>query len=116
SGGAASGPIAVTTAKGMAISARPFTVVLPAAAPTIAAFAPAIASQGTPIQVFGSNFDIGPGNTRIRQNLLFMSPVFVRTDTIEAIVPPAADSGHISVRTPDGSAVSTDILFVPPSP
>ena len=114
--GASSGPISVASAIGTATTSSPFTVIASAGAPSVTGFVPGIAMVGTPIVISGSNFDTSPGGTRVRQNVAFMSPTSVHRTAIEANVPAGATSGHISVRTPDGSATSAGVLFVPPAP
>ncbi len=111
--GATTGPILLATGASTVSTARPFTIVEGGGVPTITGFSPPVASAG-PLLITGTNFDVGPGNTRVTENLASMVVTAVRADTIEASMPPNASSGHVVVRTPDGAAVSDGVLFVPP--
>lgn len=114
--GATTGPITVVSPAGTAVSSLPFTVTSGTSAPTIAGFTPPIAARGAPVVITGSSFDTIPGATSVRQNVTFMAPASVSSGRIEAPVPFAATTGHISVTTLHGSAVSSSVLFVPPAP
>ena len=105
--GATSGPISVVTPGGTAVSAEPFTVVFP---PTLTGFTPATGPAGTRVTLTGTHF---LGATEVLFNRV-SAPVFevVSATSIEAVVPPRATSGPISVVTPGGTAVSTEPFTV----
>lgn len=114
--GATTGTIAVTTPTGSATSSTSFTVLTNTGVPTITDFAPATAASGTPLSVNGSNFETVVGNNNLRVNL---SPAQVTSATptaIQGIVPPPATTGRVSVSTQNGTAISSDYLWVAPLP
>lgn len=114
--GATSGTISVTTPAGSATSASAFTVTTAGAAPTITTFTPAIAVAGTAVTISGTNFDTSPANDRLKFNAANASLTSATTTQIGVTLPDAATSGHLSVATPLGTAVSADDFFVPPAP
>jgi YD repeat-containing protein len=114
--GAVSGPLTVATADATAASAMAFTVLADEMLPAIAGFSPSLAMRGMSIAITGSNFDPSAGSTRVRQNLTDITPASVQPALIDTTLPATATSGHLSVRTPAGAAVSGDILFVAPPP
>ncbi|MGH9410197.1 MAG: beta strand repeat-containing protein [Vicinamibacterales bacterium] len=114
--GATSGTIGVTTPSGSATSGSPFTVTTGNAAPTITAFTPSVGVAGTSVTITGANFDAAPSNDRLHFNTTAAPPASVTTTTIGVNVPAPATSGHLSVATPFGMAVSTDDFFIPPPP
>ena len=109
--GASSGPISVVTPGGTAVSAEPFTVVPP---PTVTRFTPTTGPVGTRVTLTGTHF---LGATDVRFNGVRAAEFeVVSGTTIEAVVPPGATSGPISVVTPGGTAVSTEPFTVVPPP
>ena len=109
--GATSGPISVVTPGGTAVSTEPFTVVPP---PTVTRFTPVTGPVGTRVTLTGTHF---LGATEVLFNRV-SAPVFevVSATSMEAVVPPGATSGPISVVTPGGTAVSTEPFTVVPPP
>ena len=109
--GATSGPISVVTPGGTAVSAEPFTVVPP---PTLTRFTPTAGPAGTGVTLTGTHF---LGATDVRFNGVRAAEFeVVSGTTIEAVVPPGATSGPISVVTPGGTAVSAEpftVVFPP---
>ena len=93
------------------MSAEPFTVVPP---PTLTGFTPATGPAGTRVTLTGTHF---LGATEVLFNGV-SAVVFkvVSGTTIEAVVPPGATSGPISVVTPGGTAVSAEPFTVVPPP
>ncbi len=116
--GATTGPITVTTPTGSATSSTPFTVTAGGVvgAPTITGFTPTIGTAGTAVTITGTNFEVSPANNKIRFNPALAAVNSAATTTLTTSVPTGARSGHISVTTPVGTAVSNDDFFVPPSP
>ena len=113
--GAATGPISVSTPNGSATSSTPF-VVAASNAPSIASFSPAIAVSGAAVTVSGTNFQTAPANNKVIFNTRLAPVNSAAPSAIATTVPAAAGSGRISVTTPYGKAVSTDDLFIAPSP
>ncbi len=114
--GATNGSIAVTSPAGSATSSTPFTVTTGGAvgAPTISGFSPTIGKAGDPVTVNGNNFETSLVNDRVSFNGTLASPVSATATSISTSVPPTATSGHISVSTPAGKAVSIDDFFIVP--
>ena len=113
--GATTGPITVNTPTGLATSSASFTVVA-SAAPTITSFTPTIGAAGTAVTITGTNFDTTASNNRIAFNNTFAAINSVSPTSISTVVPNGGTSGHISVTTPNGKAVSSADFFIPPSP
>ena len=109
--GATSGPISVVAPGGTAVSTEPFTVVPP---PTLTRFTPTTGPAGTGVTLTGTHF---LGATDVRFNGVRAAEFeVVSGTTIEAVVPPGATSGPISVVTPGGTAVSAEPFTVVPPP
>ena len=115
--GATSGAITVTTALGSITSSDSFTVSASSGAPQIASFTPQILAPGGSVVISGSNFDLAPQNDELILNVTHaVLPSSVTSGSMTMTVPSAAGSGHISLGTPAGTAVSAGDLFVPPAP
>ena len=114
--GATSGTITVTAPAGTATSSSPFTVGSVNGAPTITSFTPTIAVAGTAITINGTNFDPTPANDRVKLNASFVLPTSVTSTTTAMNVPSNTSSGHITIGTLYGEAVTSNYLFVAPSP
>jgi YD repeat-containing protein len=114
--GATTGPITITTPNGTATSSMSFTVTASGAngAPTITGFTPTIGASGTAVTVSGTNFDIATYD-RTKFNVGLAAVSSASPTSISATVPLTGTSGHISVTTPNGNAVSNADFFVPPS-
>ena len=110
---AITGPISVTSPAGSATSSSNFTVVPPTGAPTILGFTPAIAMPGAAVTISGTNFDPNLLNDRIRFNSSAALPTAATPTSIATAAPPTVTSGHVTVATTAGTAVSTQDLFVP---
>jgi YD repeat-containing protein len=109
--GATTGLISVTSPLGSVTGAMPFTV---ANAPSIASFAPTVGKPGDVITISGNNFASEVRNNEINFNES-LAPTSSATETeLVTSVPYTASSGHISVTTPTGNAVSTDDFFIAP--
>ncbi|HLA09200.1 MAG TPA: IPT/TIG domain-containing protein [Pyrinomonadaceae bacterium] len=112
---ATTGSISMTTPLGNAISSTSF-VVTTSAAPTITSFTPTIGSAGTAVSITGTNFETPASNNKSKFNITNSANSSATSTTIATSVPSVATSGHISVSTSEGTAVSADDFFVPPSP
>ena len=113
--GATTGPIALTAPGGNASSSVSF-VVGETGAPTITNFTPTIGSAGTSVTITGTNYETAPQNNKTKFNATYSSITAATATTINTSVPVNSTSGHISVSTPAGTAVSSADFFVPPSP
>ena len=112
--GATTGTISVTSPLGSATSTGTFTVTSGSLAPTITSFTPTSGLAGASVTVNGTNFDTVLPNDRTRFNATFAAPSGATSTTISTPVPANTGSGHISVATPYGTAVSTDDFIIPP--
>jgi len=111
--GATSGPITVTTPAGAVTSGTVFNVNAISTAPAITNFTPAVGLQGTAVTITGTNFDSSPPNNKVRFNGTLAPITSANTTSISTSVPSVAGSGHISVTTPNGTAVSSQDFFIP---
>ena len=111
--GATTGTIAVTTPGGAATSATPFVV--GSTAPVISGFTPSVVALGNSVTITGSRFE--PDNA---SNATIISAVHaaVTSSSTGSLVAqtPTTGSGHITVDTPNGTAVSAGYLYVAPAP
>lgn len=113
--GATSGAIAVSAPDGSATSATPFTVTGPTV-PILSGFTPAIGVPGTVVTIHGAHFDLVPAGNQVRFNLRRASPSAATANTVTVPVPERAGSGHITLTTAAGTAVSSDDFIVAPAP
>lgn len=113
--GATSGTIAVTSPNGSDSSADAFSVTT-STAPTISGFTPSAAVAGTSVTVTGTNFQTVAAANTTRYNSSFTTPSAATATSVTATVPASTGSGRITIKTPSGTAVSTDDLIVPPPP
>jgi RHS repeat-associated protein len=111
--GATSGTISVTAPGGTASSSGSYTV--GPAGPSITSFSPGVASVGGTVTVTGTGFDttaindvVATGKTRAQ--------VTAATATSLTTTVAGPGSGHVVVATPTGTATSSGVIFVPPSP
>ena len=111
--GATTGPIAVTSPTGNAVSTTDFEVLQSL---SITGFTPTIGTPGTAVQITGTDFDPVPANNQLKFNITTAVATAATSTTINTTVPTGATSGHISVTTSGGTAVSSGDFFVPPSP
>ena len=111
--GATTGPIAVTTPDGTAISAENYTV-LGGPLPTITSFSPQSGGVGASVTINGQNLS---GTTSVR--FAGTSATFTISNSgrrITAVVPAGAASGPIAITTPGGTTTSAGIFSVVPPP
>ena len=110
---ATTGPIAITTPTGLFTTSESFIV---ENALSITSFTPTIGTPGTAVQLTGTGFNPIASSNQVKFNLAAVAANSATATTIDTSVPNGATSGHISVTTPEGTAVSTGDFFVPPSP
>ena len=113
--GSTTGTITVTTTAGSATSTAAFVVGNPGA-PTISGFSPSVAAIGTSLTITGTNFETTPSYNRVKINTTHSQVGSATSTTIATSVSASAASGHVSVSTPGGSAVTTDDLFIVRAP
>ncbi len=116
--GATSGTISVTAPLGSASSLAPFTVTSAASgAPTISGISPNIAAAGDSVTLSGTNFSPTASGDIVSING-YPAPVSSVSsgNSLSFTVPSGVSSGNVTLLTPAGSATSTDLLYVPPSP
>jgi YD repeat-containing protein len=115
--GATTGTIGVTSPGGSATSGSAFTVGTGTGTPTITSFTPTIGTTNTSVTVSGTNFQTTAANDLLLFNTLGGTHITSATTTsLGAAVPPVAASGHLTVATPTGTAISSGDFFVPPTP
>jgi uncharacterized protein (TIGR03437 family) len=100
--GATSGPIAVTTLAGTAVSTTNFTVTA-AVSPTINSFTPSNGRSGTDVTITGTGF---LGTTAVSINGYLASWNVASDTTVTATVEDGSSTGPIAVTTPGGTAIS----------
>jgi len=110
--GATSGTIQVTSPAGSFTTAKNFTITT-ASGPTITSFSPTSAIAGTAITITGTNFDTTAANDRLVFNQAQQFAGSATATNIGTTVPSAMASGHISVVTSLGTAVSAQDLYIP---
>lgn len=111
---ATTGVIAVTSPGGSASSATSFTVST-SNAPTITSFSPTIGTPTTSVTVSGTNFDTTAANNSNKFNTTYSLVSSATSTSLSTTVPALGGSGKITVSTRNGSGVSADDFFVPPS-
>ena len=115
--GAISGPISVTAPLGSAASLSPFTVTSTTnGVPTISGLAPTIAAAGDTVMLSGTNFFPSPSNDIVSVNGYTASVTAVQSGNSLSFTTPSVGSGNVTLLTPSGSATSSQILYIPPSP
>jgi len=108
--GTTSGPISVTTPGGTAISATNFTISQP---PTLTSFTPSSGFIGATVTLSGTNLT---NASALQFNGTAATFTVVNAATISATVPAGANSGPITVTTPDGTETSAVSFTVLPPP
>jgi hypothetical protein len=108
-------PFVVTTPTGSATSLASFTVVA-SGPPTITGVTPSTAASGTALAIDGTNFETVAANNNLRVNLSPVQVTSAMATSLQGAVPPSATAGRVSVSTPNGTATSTDYLWVAPPP
>ena len=116
--GSTTGMIGVTAPGGSAASGSAFTVTATNGAPTISGFSPAVGLPGDTTTLSGTNFDTVPPNNKVA---FYRAPdprpkalvTAATATTLDAVVPPNARSGPVTLATPGGTTVSPADFFVP---
>jgi len=108
--GATTGLITITNSNGSATSTGLFAV--GSDAPVIASFSPVIGGPGAQVAIIGTNFDQVAASNTVKFNGQVAAVVSSTATSIIATVPTGATSGHISVTTSGGTAVSSGDFFV----
>jgi YD repeat-containing protein len=112
--GATTGTIGVTSPSGSATSSASFTVTTTNLnAPTISSFTPTIGMPGIAVAITGTNFDPDVANNQAAFDVVQVRVNSSTTTSINTNAPQTG-SGHLSVTTPNGTAVSTGDFFIPP--
>lgn len=112
--GATNGPISVTVAGVTATSASNFTVGV-GGAPTLSSFSPAVGNYGATVTLTGTNYDTTPINNRVAFAAAIGSVATATSTTLTVPVPGSAQTGFLSVATPQGQATSATEFFVAPT-
>lgn len=110
--GATSGTVSVQTSEGPVSSAQKFTV-MTSLAPTITSLSASRGLAGETITVNGTNFETNRVDDVAKVNQSIPAISSVTSSSFQLTIPSATGSGHVSVATPQGSAVGPD-LFIPP--
>ena len=110
--GAGSGAVAVTCG-GNQVNAGNLTV-NSGNLPSITSFTPTLGPTGTAVTVNGSNFQSSPDSNDIWFNNSRGTVTAATSTTLGTAVPSYATSGHLTVATQTGTAVSSGYFFVPP--
>jgi YD repeat-containing protein len=112
--GVTTGPVAVTSPAGSANSVANFVV--PAlGVPAISSVSPSPVDVGGSVTIAGSGFDPVLANNKVLINGRYAGVTGVSASAITATVP-VITSGKVSVGTPEGIAISSSYLVVPPPP
>jgi YD repeat-containing protein len=110
--GATTGSISLIAPGGSATSAAAFTVTADSGAPTITSFSPTSGVAGTAVNVSGTHFDTDPKLLKLNLSTIGISAP--TATSLTATILPGAGSGHFSLASPRGTAVSTADFFVKP--
>ncbi|MBA3734958.1 MAG: IPT/TIG domain-containing protein [Actinobacteria bacterium] len=110
--GATTGTISVTAPGGSATSSGSFTI---GSGPAITALSASVGSVGGSLTISGTGFDTTAANDVVLLGGL-RAPVTTASATSLTLTIPASSSGKVTVVTPNGKAVSSADLVVPPAP
>lgn len=108
--GATTGPISASNSVGIFVSSRDFTVY--GGGPLLAAFNPAAGARHTQVILEGRNF-FPPVTVRFN-GVVDPYAYAASSSQITAYVPAGAQTGPVSVTTPNGSTTNSQIFYVPP--
>lgn len=116
-GGATSGLVSVTVAGSTGTSATDFTVSTDSmgTGPTVTNVNPLIAAVGSTVTVAGDHFGNQSSGVWVRVNGRNALVTSVTPTQITFTVPSNATTGYVAVGTPNGSAMQTALLFIPPA-
>ena len=109
------GPISVSVAgSGSATSAAAFTVTPALPAPSISGFSPTIAAANSTLTISGTNFNTNPSANSVLIGATSVPVLTATSTTLTVSVPSVCGSGHVSVQTASGTALSSgDFYFAP---
>jgi hypothetical protein len=110
--GAASGEVTVMCS-GNTVNAGSFTAATNA--PSISGFTPTSGNPGTVVTISGQNFQSTLTNNNVQFNTAGAAVTSASTTSLSVNVPPQATTGHISVTTAYGQALSNSDFFVVPN-
>ncbi|HEX6699181.1 MAG TPA: RHS repeat-associated core domain-containing protein [Gaiellaceae bacterium] len=111
--GATTGTISVTAPGGTGTSSGSYTV--GPAGPSITGFSPGVASVGGSVTVTGTGFDTSAINDVLATGKARAQVTAASATSLTGSIG-GPGSGHVVVATPTGTATSTGIIYVPPSP
>lgn len=113
-GSATTGPIAIVTANGTALSPTPFIVGSSSQTPQITSFTPTSGAAGTSVRLNGVNlggvFDVSLGTSTLGFRPVGFTPV--SPTQIDALIPADGITGFFRVSTPAGTATSATAFQV----
>jgi YD repeat-containing protein len=110
--GATTGSISVTVGATTATSSTSFTV--GTGAPTLSSFNPAVANYGATVILTGTNYETTPINNRVAFTGAMGAVATATSTTITVPVPSTAQTGFLSISTPQGKATSAQEFYVAP--
>jgi hypothetical protein len=113
--GATTGAIAVISPSGSATSSASFTVGS-AAVPTITSFTPSLGLAGAAVSITGTNFETLTSRMKVKVNNSYATLTSNTTTSIASSIPTGTASGHVTVATVAGKAVSSQYMFIAPPP
>lgn len=111
--GATTGTVQVVSPNGSASSSSAFTVTA-SVVPTITSFTPTVGKAGTAVAVSGTNFQTTLTNNDALFNTTHAIVNTASATSLSTAVPNVAGSGHLTVRTPNGTATSAGDFYIPP--
>lgn len=85
-------------------------------APRITGVSPMIGTPGTPVTIFGLNFDPVAAQDTVDLNITRAALTSATATELGTSVPASTASGRFRVTTANGTGLSADDFFVPPSP
>ena len=113
--GATSGEVAVSCGSSQ-INVGNFTITGGGGgAPSISGFSPAIGPPGTAVTISGTNFQPAVTSNLVRIDQSLAQATSATSSAIGAVIPPTALTGHVSVATAYGTALTSSYFFVPPA-
>ena len=113
--GASTGPITVTTGGQSVSSSAPFTVDDTGLPPVITQVSPATVAVGDTVTVAGAHLLPISNATDIRLGGYPVVASAISNTQLQFVVPGTAGSGHVSVLTPYGQALSAETVVVLPA-
>lgn len=109
------GPIKVEAQSQTDTSTSDFVIASDDTPPAIVSFSPSIVAPGETVTIIGDNFSADPTANLVLFNSTHAGIALSTTTSLDAIVPPTAGSGRITLSTVVDTAISMDDLFIPPT-